>query len=75
MPFNRVPTYSNVSEPGGHLPQGQKCVGSLLSHKLSQSARREHIDNLLRGSHWPDQIDRAERKRREMIAFEGALCL
>ena len=20
MPFNRVPTYSNVGEPGGHLP-------------------------------------------------------
>ena len=23
--------------------------------------------------HWPDQIHRAERKRREVIVFEGAL--
>ena len=70
MPFDRVPTYSNVSELGGHLPQGQNCVGSLLSHKLSQSARREHIDNLSRGSPWPDNIDRAETKRREVIVSE-----
>ena len=73
MPFDRAPTYSNVSEPGGHLPQGQNYVGSLLSPKLSQSARREHINNLLRGSNWPDHIDRAETKRREMIVSEGAL--
>ena len=75
MPFNRVPTYSNVGEPGGHFPVGQNCVGSLLSHKLSQSARREHIDKLLRGSHWPDQIDRAENKRRDVIVFEEAFAL
>ena len=28
MPFNRVPTYSNIGEPGGHLPHGENCVGS-----------------------------------------------
>ena len=41
----------------------------------SQSARREHIDNILRGSHSPDQIDRAENKRREVIVSEGAFAL
>ena len=70
MPFNRVPTYSNVGEPGGHLPLGQNCVGSLLSPKLSQSARREHINDLLRGSNWPDHTARAEGARREVVVFE-----
>ena len=73
MPFNRVPTCSNIGEPGGHLPHGENCVGSLLIHRLSESARSEHKDNLLKGSHWPDQIDRAERNRREIIVFEAAL--
>ena len=73
MPFNRVPTYSNVGEPGGHLPLEQNCVGSLLSPKLSQSARREQINHLLKGSNWPDQIARAEGTRREVVVFEGAL--
>ena len=73
MPFNRVTTYSNIGEPGGHRPYGENFVGSLLTHKLSESARREHIDNLLRGSHWPDQIVRAERNRRDIIVSEAAL--
>ena len=73
VPFNRVTTYSNLGEPGGHLPYVENCVGSLLTHKVSESARSEHIDTLLKNSHWPDQIDRAERKRREVIVFEGAL--
>ena len=73
MPFDRVPTYSNMSEPGGHLPQGQNCVGSLLSHKLYDSSRSEHIDMFQNNSHWPDQTDRVEKNRREIIVFEAAL--
>ena len=44
MPFNRFPTYSNIGEPGGHLPYGENGVDSLLTHKLFESTRSEHID-------------------------------
>ena len=73
MPFNRVTAYTNIGEPGGHLPYGENFVGSLLTHKLSESARTEHIDTRLKNSHWPDRIDQAESKRREIIVFEGVL--
>ena len=32
MHFNCVSCYSNISEPGGHLPIGPSCVGLLLSN-------------------------------------------
>ena len=73
MPFNRVPIYYNVSEPGGHRPLGQNCVGSLLSPRLSQTERHQHLNNLLRVSNWPDHTARAEGARRELIVFGNAL--
>ena len=51
VPFNRVTTYSNIGEPGGHLHYGENFVDSLLTHKLSESARTEHIDMFLKNSH------------------------
>ena len=37
------------------------------------AARLEHEETLLKNSHRPDHIARAEGHRREAIAFEGAL--
>lgn len=73
MPYNHVPTYSNVLEPGGHVPTGNNFVGSLLSPKLTEAVRTEHIATLQENSHWPDQIDEAESSRRKVLVFESAL--
>ena len=57
------------------MPLGSNCAGSLLSPKLSLTERLEHAENLLNNSHRPNHIARAEGKRREAIAFGGALAL
>ena len=71
--YNRVTTYSNISEPGGHSPDGENVVGSLLSSRLSEVTRTDHINRLLENSHWPDQIDNAESLRRTIVVFEAAM--
>ena len=73
MHFDCVPCFANISQPGGHLPLGQNHVGSLLSRKLCQKERHNHVESLLQNSNWPDNIARAESNRREAITFEGAL--
>ena len=55
------------------MPIGSNCVGTLLTSKLSLAARLEHEETLLKISHRPDHIARAEGNRREAIAFEVAL--
>ena len=55
------------------MPIGSNCVGTLLTSKLSLAARLEHEEALLKNSHRPDHIARAEGNRREAIAFEVAL--
>ena len=67
MPYNYVPTHSNVLEPGGHVPTGNNVVGSLLSPKLTEAARTEHIATLQENSHC--QI------RLTMPNVPGARCL
>ena len=73
MPYNHVPAYSHVLEPGGHFPKGGNFVGSLLSRKLTEAVRTEHISTLQENSHCPDQIDEAECSRRKVLVFENAL--
>ena len=75
IPYNHVPTYSNVKEPGGHVPAENDFVGSLLSPKLTEAVRTEHIATLQESSHWPDQIDEAECSRRKVLVFESVLAL
>ena len=55
------------------MPLGSNCVGTLLNSKLSSAARLEHEETLLKNSHRPDHIARAEGNRREAIAVEGTL--
>ena len=55
------------------MPIGSNRAGTLLTSKLSSAARLEHEEALLKNSHRPDHIARAEGDRREAIAFEVAL--
>ena len=57
--YNLVTTLTSISEPGGHSPDGEKVVGSLLTDKLSEASRARHTETFRQNSHWPEQIDNA----------------